>query len=141
MAASLTGDNRPNKGQFLKNDKRINRLGRPRDFTQLRKLAQQIGSEKATKPDGTPILWDGRPITWSEVCIRTLLGDKKQVVDFLTIAYGKPPEPGVFTPEEAKRFAETVFLIIKELRPNDKQLFAQLGERLTAVTENSKNGG
>jgi effector-binding domain-containing protein len=41
-----TGDNSKKRGQFVHNDPRINRRGRPRSFDQLRKLAVQVAAEQ-----------------------------------------------------------------------------------------------
>jgi hypothetical protein len=78
---------------FTKGDPRINRKGRPKAFDEFRALAIQIGSEPATKPDGTPILWNGKPITWAEYALRTWLTDKRLLEKFVEAAFGKVPLP------------------------------------------------
>jgi hypothetical protein len=80
---------------FVKGDARINRKGRPKDFDALRKLAQQIGHEDATGSDGQPILIDGKPVTATEIILRswaTSLNPALQI-KFMEVAYGKVPDP------------------------------------------------
>jgi len=77
---------------FVKGDERINKLGRPKGFDELRALAVSIGQEQATKADGTPILWNKKPVTWAEFVIRTWLTDKRLMTEFRDTAYGKVPQ-------------------------------------------------
>lgn len=74
---------------FVKGDPRINRRGRPREFNQLRTLAQQIANEDV----------DG--VLRVEKILRALAdGDAKQQQFFLEVAFGKVP-PAL--PEEVER--------------------------------------
>lgn len=84
---SNTGDNSPkHKGQFVKGDKRINRLGRPKNFDALRALALQIGHE--------PIKVGDRRYTVTEAILRQWAVSKNPKLQqaFIEIAYGKVPD-------------------------------------------------
>ena len=68
--------NRTGKGQFNKNDKRINRDGRPKGSKDLGALFRRIGHEVATKKDGSPLLGpDGKPMTVIEAIARQMAQD------------------------------------------------------------------
>lgn len=73
-----------NSGRFVKGDKRINRKGRPKDFLQLRALAQQIANEILELPEG-----DQKTVV--ENILRKLAEENPE--RFLEIAYGKVPTP------------------------------------------------
>jgi hypothetical protein len=68
---------------FTKGDKRINRKGKPKDFTALRALAQQIAHEDIS---------DGMTVT--EAILRKWAGSKdpRLQMAFIEYAYGKPPQ-------------------------------------------------
>lgn len=71
---------------------RINRNGRPKSFDQLRALGQHLGDEIVMGRDGKPILApDGQPMTATEMIMRQMMQDEKQRLDYLHIAYGRPP--------------------------------------------------
>ncbi len=74
--------NRP----FVKGDKRINRKGRPKNFDQLRALAQKIADEALLTPEGK--------ITRIEALLRVLTSSRAPAdrALFLAYAYGKPRE-------------------------------------------------
>jgi hypothetical protein len=95
---------------FVKGDPRINRKGRPKSFDQFRALALQIGSEAATTPDGKPILWNGKPITWSEYVLRTWLTDKRFIEKFTEVAFGKVPQAVDVTSRGEKLPAPQIYL-------------------------------
>jgi len=76
----------PGNKPFIKGDKRINRKGRPKNFDQLRALAQKIADEALLTPEGK--------ITRVEALLR-LLTSSRAPADralFLAYAYGKPKE-------------------------------------------------
>lgn len=81
--------NDPTTGEV---DPRINRTGRPKSFDQLRALGQQLGNEIVVGRDGKPLLApDGQPMTATELIMRQMMQDEKQRLDYLHIAYGRPP--------------------------------------------------
>lgn len=84
--------NEGNLKPFKKGDTRINRNGRPKSFDQLRKLAQQILAEEATK-DGEPVVINGHIVTKSELILRSWVADKRFQERLLEVAYGKVPTP------------------------------------------------
>lgn len=72
---------------FVKGDKRINRLGRPASFDQLRKLAQSIAVEVVETKQGEKItVVDAIMRTWAQS------KDPRLVQAFIGYAYGKVPE-------------------------------------------------
>ena len=86
--------NEQNLKPFKKNDLRINRKGRPKNFDGLRALAQQIANEIPRK-DGEPIVVSGHTATVVEMILRTWAQSKNPqlVRAFIEIAFGKVPEP------------------------------------------------
>jgi hypothetical protein len=79
--------NPPVETQFKKGDKRINRLGRPKSFDQLRKLAQSIATEVVETKQGEKItVVDAIMRTWAKS------KDPRLVQAFIAYAYGKPPD-------------------------------------------------
>lgn len=79
---------------FEKGDARINRKGRPKDFTGLRALAQAISHEEALS-GGQPLVVNGKVVTVAEAILRQLAQSKnpKERELFLAIAFGKVPNP------------------------------------------------
>ena len=79
--------NNQNLKPFVKGDKRINRLGRPKSFDALRKLAQRIAAEELDSADG-------ETITRIEALLRVLSSSRNphDRKTFLEYAYGKPKE-------------------------------------------------
>jgi len=72
---------------FSKGDKRINRLGRPASFDQLRKLAQSIAVEVVETKAGEKItVVDAIMRTWAQS------KDPRLVQAFIGYAYGKIPD-------------------------------------------------
>jgi hypothetical protein len=67
---------------FTKGDKRINRKGKPKDFTALRQLAQTIAHEDIS---------DGMTVT--EAILRKWAGSKdpRLQLQFMEVAFGKVP--------------------------------------------------
>ncbi len=94
MTNSKTTDNSTNKPvrgrPFTKGDPRINRNGRPRNFSGLRELAQTIANETALI-DGQPIEINGQTVTVIEAILRTWASSKNPMLQkaFVEIAYGK----------------------------------------------------
>jgi hypothetical protein len=72
---------------FVKNDPRINRLGRPKHFDQFRKLAQQIAAEPVIDAAGGSL-------TRIEQLLRQWARSKQPALQlaFVAYCYGKPPE-------------------------------------------------
>lgn len=72
---------------FVKGDKRINRLGRPKSFDALRKLAQKIAAEELQSTDGDVI-------TRIEALLRVMSTSRNPAdrKTFLEYAFGKPKE-------------------------------------------------
>jgi hypothetical protein len=73
--------------EFVKNDPRINRLGRPKHFDQFRKLAQRIAAEKVIDAAGNSL-------TRIEQILRSWSRSKQPALQlaFVAYGYGKPPE-------------------------------------------------
>ena len=70
---------------FVKGDKKINRLGRPKNFDQVRKLAQKIAAES---------LEGAEAISRIEALLRVMTTSRNPAdrKTFLEYAYGKPKE-------------------------------------------------
>lgn len=77
----------PAQTRFAKGDPRINRLGRPKSFDALRKLAQQISAEALQSGDG-------EVVTRIEALLRVMSSSKNNAdrALFLAYAYGKPAQ-------------------------------------------------
>lgn len=87
------------------NDPRRNTKGRPKNFDQLRALAQMIANETgATDPDG-------KAHSNAEMALRKLL--KEETTKFLEVAYGKVPQAVDVTSDGERIQAVTVIEIIK----------------------------
>ena len=86
VAKQSNGNPIPNSKPFVKGDKRINRKGRPRNFDQLRALAQQIANDPLETPEGK--------ITRIEALLRVMSTSRnsKDRELFLAYAYGKPKD-------------------------------------------------
>jgi hypothetical protein len=79
---------------FTKNDKRINRDGRPKDAVSLAALVRRIGHEVATTKDGKPVIGpDGKPMTVVEVILRQKAQSVKGQAEFLDRGWGKVATP------------------------------------------------
>lgn len=78
---------------FQKGDPRINRKGRPKDYSGFRLLAQQIAHEELTDKDGAPVLIDGHKVTVTEAILRKWArsNDPRLQQAFVEVAYGKTP--------------------------------------------------
>ena len=64
---------------FKKNDKRINRDGRPATAASLSALAKRIGHEVATKKNGEVLTGpDGKPVTVIETILRQWAQNPRQ---------------------------------------------------------------
>jgi|SRR5215475_3302493 len=72
---------------FKKNDKRINRSGRPKTFDELRRTADMIASELVPGPDGNII-------SRGELLLRSWIKSKNPILQRSFIEYwvGKPPD-------------------------------------------------
>ena len=80
---SNAGENRSYRGQFTRNDPRINRKGRPKTFEALRKLAVLVAAEQ-----------DEAGINRALEILRDWAKSKEPVkqAKFLEYAFGKVPE-------------------------------------------------
>lgn len=85
---------------FKKGDPRINKKGRPKGFTQLRQLAQQIADEVAKTKDGREVIIDNHKVTVVEAILRQWAKDPKRQQQFVEYAYGKVPQPVEMTLEQ-----------------------------------------
>ena len=86
--------NPQNLKPFTKNDKRINRDGRPKDSVSLAALVRRIGHEVATTKDGKPVIGpDGKPMTVVEVILRQKAQSVKGQAEFLDRGWGKVATP------------------------------------------------
>ena len=93
--SSLTAGNtkaKPRGKPFAKNDPRINRNGRPVDFAQLRKLAQEIAHEVARDKSGHEVIVSGKRATVAEMILRQMATDPKRQQQFIEVAFGKVPQ-------------------------------------------------
>ena len=94
----MTKDNSQNLKPFKTGDPRINRKGRPRHFSALRSLAQQIAHEVATKKDSDgndiPLVIDDHMVTNIEAVMRSWMKSKSPALQqkFVEYAYGKVPD-------------------------------------------------
>lgn len=79
-------------GVFQKNDARINRKGRPRNFDGLRELGLSISSEPITK-DGEPVTVNGHVLTVTEAILRQWAQsrDARLQMAFIEVTFGKVP--------------------------------------------------
>lgn len=78
--------NEQNLKPFAKGDKRINRKGKPKDFSALRKLAQGISHEDVTNGKG-------ETVTVVEAILRkwAASNDPRLQMQFVEVAFGKTP--------------------------------------------------
>ena len=92
MAKQATG------GSFVRNDKRINRDGRPKGSKDLGALFRRIGHEVAIKKDGKPLLGpDGKPMTVIEAIARQMAQDPKHQGEFIDRGWGPVPSKNELT--------------------------------------------
>lgn len=103
MITSYTGDNRSERGRFVKGDPRINRKGRPKTFDAFRELAQQISHEPAIS-DGQKLEINGHVVTVAEAILRRWAASKdpRLQIAFIEIAFGKPPQRTEITGADGK---------------------------------------
>jgi len=84
--------NEQNLKPFKKKDPRINKKGRPKGFTELRSLAQDIAHETAKKKDGQEVVIDNHKVTVIEAILRQWASDPKRQEAFMAYAYGRVPQ-------------------------------------------------
>ena len=76
---------------FVKGDPRINRKGKPKDFTKLRELAVSLANEAAIDAATKgPLLVKGHAATEIEMLMRQMMHDNP--ARFVEIAFGKVPD-------------------------------------------------
>lgn len=139
--SSLTAGNtkaKPRGKPFAKNDSRINRKGRPRDFMQLRDLAQTIAHEVARAKDkrtgeDQDVIINGKRATVAEMILRQMATDPKRQQQFIEVAFGKVPTPVTvewqkeaeaagLSPEEAERVFRADVARLAGMIANDSEL-------------------
>ena len=89
--------NPQNLKPFTKGDPRIWKGGRPKTFTALQELAQQIAHETAKmRKDGidVPVVVDGHTVTVAEMILRQWAQSKNPQLQmrFVEVAFGKVPD-------------------------------------------------
>jgi hypothetical protein len=105
---------------FKKGDPRINKKGRPKGFTQLRELAQDIAHETAKKKDGQEVVIDNHKVTVIEAILRQWASDPKRQEAFMAYAFGKVPQPVEMTLEKE------LIDLFRSLPPTDRKALATL---------------
>ena len=85
--------NPQNLKPFTKGDPRIWKGGRPKTFTALQELAQQIAHETA-KAGGSTVTIDGHTATVAEMILRQWAQSKNPQLQmrFIEVAFGKVPD-------------------------------------------------
>ena len=88
----MANHNPPANG-FKKNDPRIWKGGRPKSFSALQVLAQQIAHETA-KAGGASVTIDGHTATIAEMILRQWAQSKNPQLQmrFIEVAFGKVPD-------------------------------------------------
>jgi hypothetical protein len=83
---------------FVKNDPRINRLGRPRGFDEMRKMAQKIACEMVTDNEGNKM-------RCVEAILRSWAKSSEPVLQkaFIEYCFGKVPDKLETNPIENKK--------------------------------------
>ncbi len=107
---------------FVKGDPRINRTGRPKNFDQFRKMAQQILHEKVLGPDGNMI-------TRVEALLRSWLRSKNPLLQraLIEYAFGKVPDKVETTGLEPKTTLVLHYAhergpdVIRDMQPPDNR--------------------
>jgi len=122
----------PKATQFKKGkgvDPRINRKGRPKNFSELRELAQSLAHEPATikRKDGTlePIIYNGKQATVAEMILREWTRDSKHQEQFVKVAFGD-------VPLTIRTWQDEVIDMLKAGKLNANELYSELGERQAA---------
>jgi hypothetical protein len=95
-------ENLKKRKSFVKNDPRINRLGRASNFDQLRKFFQEMANEEIE--DGNTKKTRLRKIG------EELSRDKKLMKDYLEFAYGKVPLSQIIKVDEHKEITWKEFI-------------------------------
>lgn len=102
--------NENNLKPFKKGDPRINRLGRPKTFSALKELAQQIAHETA-KAGGADVVIEGHRATVAEMILRQWAMSKNPQLQkaFIEVAFGKVPDNVDITND-----GEVIFRVVYE---------------------------
>jgi len=121
MTTSYTGENRSERGRFVKGDPRINRKGRPKTFDAFRELAQQISHEPAIS-DGQKLEINGHIVTVAEAILRRWAASKdpRLQMAFIEIAFGKPPQRTEITGADGKPMETKITEIVIRKEVDDE---------------------
>jgi hypothetical protein len=92
------GDQQRGLRNFIKNDPRINRRGRPRGFDAFRRKAQEIAHETVTDSEGNTVMC-------VEAVLRSWAKSSEPVLQkaFIEYCFGKVPDKLETTPLENKK--------------------------------------
>lgn len=125
--------NNENLKPFQKGDKRINRKGKPKSFTALRELAQQIAHKDLPQRDGSAIT-----VTEAILTAWASSKDPRLQMQFIEVAYGKVPA----TVELSNKDGEALEINVSEsLRSRVDSVAARLRAGSSTKGNSTDQGG